>query len=137
MNYQDKSQDVKQEHCNGTQVKQPGEQDKARDTYKDRVANTPQCTVERTVNVIGGKWTTLIVRELLGGTKRFGEIRTSLTGVSPKTLTDRLRELEAHGILEREVYAEVPPRVEYSLTERGRALRPIFDAMSEWGGKWT
>lgn len=108
-----------------------------RDKYQEKVANTPQCTVERTVNVIGGKWTTLIVRELLGGTKRFGEIRTSLTGVSPKTLTDRLRELEAHGILEREVYAEVPPRVEYSLTERGRALRPIFDAMSEWGGKWT
>lgn len=107
------------------------------DKYRDKVANTPQCTVERTVNVIGGKWTTLVVRELLGGTKRFGEIRASLTGVSPKTLTDRLRELEAHGIVEREVYAEVPPRVEYSLTERGRALRPIFDAMNEWGGKWT
>ena len=105
--------------------------------YKDSVANIPQCTVERTVNIIGGKWTTLIVRELLGGTKRFGEIRTSLAGVSPKTLTDRLRELEAHGVVEREVYAEVPPRVEYSLTERGRALQPIFDAMSEWGSKWT
>ena len=137
MNYQDKSQNANQEHRSSVQTKQQSEQGNARETYGDKVANTPQCTVERTVNVIGGKWTTLIVRELLGGTKRFGEIRTSLTGVSPKTLTDRLRELEAHGILEREVYAEVPPRVEYSLTERGRALRPIFDAMSEWGGKWT
>lgn len=91
------------------------------------------CPVERTVNVIGGKWTLLILRDLFEGTRRFGEIRVSLKGVSPKTLTDKLRELENGGIIQRKIYAEVPPRVEYSLTRRGQSLKKIFDAMQEWG----
>ena len=91
------------------------------------------CPVERTVNIIGGKWTLLILRDLFEGTKRFGEIRLSLKGVSPKTLTDKLRALESDGIIQRKIYAEVPPRVEYSLTKRGQSLKKIFDAMQEWG----
>lgn len=105
--------------------------------YETRIQADARCTIERTLDVIGGKWATLILRELLGGTKRFGEIRGRLTGVSPKTLTDRLRELEAHGVIGRTVYAEVPPRVEYALTEKGRALRPILEAMGTWGERWT
>lgn len=105
--------------------------------FEVRVQVDPRCTIERTLDVIGGKWATLILRELLGGTKRFGEMRARLTGVSPKTLTDRLRELEAHGVVARTVYAEVPPRVEYTLTEKGRALRPILEAMGAWGERWT
>ncbi len=91
------------------------------------------CPVEKTVNIIGGKWTLLILRDLFEGTRRFGELRTSLTGVSPKTLTDKLRELESGGIIRRKIYPEVPPRVEYSLTRRGQSLKKIFDAMQEWG----
>jgi len=91
------------------------------------------CPVERTVNIIGGKWTLLILRDLFEGTKRFGELRKSLTSVSPKTLTDKLRALENDGIIQRRIYPEVPPRVEYSLTKRGQSLKDIFDAMQEWG----
>jgi DNA-binding HxlR family transcriptional regulator len=94
------------------------------------------CPVERTVNVIGGKWTLLILRDLFDGTKRFGELRASLTGISPKTLTERLRLLEQDQIVERKIYPEVPPRVEYSLTERGQALGTIIEAMREWGTQW-
>jgi DNA-binding HxlR family transcriptional regulator len=91
------------------------------------------CPVARTVDLIGGKWTLLILRDLFGGTKRFGEIRTSLQGISPKTLTDKLRSLEQGGIIQRIIYPEVPLRVEYSLTSRGQALKEIFDAMQAWG----
>ena len=91
------------------------------------------CPVEQTVNIIGGKWTLLILRDLFEGTKRFGEIRVSLNGVSPKTLTDKLRALENDGIIQRKIYPEVPPRVEYSLTKRGQTLKKIFVAMQEWG----
>ncbi len=91
------------------------------------------CPVERTVNVIGGKWTLLILRDLFDGTKRFGELRVSLTGISPKTLTEKLRTLEQDGIIERKIYPEVPPRVEYSLTKRGQTLETIIEAMREWG----
>ncbi|WP_240895981.1 winged helix-turn-helix transcriptional regulator [Kineococcus siccus] len=80
-----------------------------------------------------GRWATLVVRELLSGTKRFGELRAALPGISPKTLTDRLRHLEAHDVLSRRAFAEVPPRVEYSLTERGRRLEPVLLALWEWG----
>lgn len=93
------------------------------------------CPVERTLNVIGGKWTILILRDLFNGTRRFGELRRSLDGVSPKTLSLRLRELEAQGIVERVIYAEVPPRVEYSLTEKGKSLQPILDQMRAWGSR--
>lgn len=93
------------------------------------------CPVERTVNTIGGKWTLLILRDLFVGTKRFSEIRASLIGVSPKTLTEKLRTLEQDGIIKRKIYAEVPPRVEYSLTRRGQSLKKIFQAMQEWGSQ--
>ncbi len=91
------------------------------------------CPVERTVNIIGGKWTLLILRDLFEGTRRFGEMRASLTGISPKTLTEKLRTLEQDGVITRKIYPEVPPRVEYSLTKRGQTLKKIFDAMQEWG----
>lgn len=91
------------------------------------------CPVERAANVIGGKWTLLILRDLFTGTKRFGELRASLTGISPKTLTERLRALEQEGIVVRKIYPEVPPRVEYSLTTRGQKLGPIIEGMREWG----
>lgn len=93
------------------------------------------CPVERTVNLIGSKWTLLILRDLFLGTRRFGELRTSLKGVSPKTLTEKLRTLEEDGLVQRKIYPEVPPRVEYSLTKRGQSLNKIFEAMQEWGAK--
>ncbi|MFU0842407.1 MAG: HTH hxlR-type domain-containing protein [Burkholderia sp.] len=93
----------------------------------------PACPVELTLSVIGGKWNVLILRDLLPGTKRFGELRRSLGGVSQKVLTDRLREMEARSLLSRHVYAEVPPRVEYSLTDLGRSLAPVLAAMQAWG----
>ncbi len=91
------------------------------------------CPVSRALVALDGKWTILVVRDLLSGTKRFGELRRSLVGISPKTLTDRLRGLEEHGLVERRIYAEVPPRVEYSLTESGRTLEPVLVALSRWG----
>lgn len=93
------------------------------------------CPVERTLSVIGGKWTILILRDLFDGTRRFGELRRSLDGISPKTLSLRLRELEVQGIVERVIYAEVPPRVEYSLTEKGKSLQAILDQMRAWGSR--
>lgn len=95
------------------------------------------CPIERTLNVIDGKRTVLILRDLFSGTKRFGELRRSLDGVSPKTLSQRLRELEAQGIVERVIYPEVPPRVEYSLTEKGKSLRAILDQMRTWGSLYA
>ncbi len=93
------------------------------------------CPVERTLAVLGAKWTTLIVRELLAGPRRFGQLRTALDGVSPKTLTERLRALEAEGLIERRQFPEVPPRVEYRLTESGETLRSVLDAMAAWGAR--
>jgi DNA-binding HxlR family transcriptional regulator len=91
------------------------------------------CPLEHTINLIAGKWTLLILRDLLVGTKRFSQLRASLSGISPKTLTEKLRLLEQEGIVERKIYPEVPPRVEYSLTRRGQMLGPVFEAMREWG----
>ena len=91
------------------------------------------CGVERTLEVLDGKWTTLILRELLPGPRRFTELRTALGGPSPKTLTDRLRVLEHQGVLTRTVHAQVPPRVVYELTARGHSLRSVLVAMLEWG----
>jgi DNA-binding HxlR family transcriptional regulator len=82
--------------------------------------------------VLEGKWSTLIIRDLLTGPKRFGELRKSLRIGSPKTLTERLRILEHHGVLTRTIYAEVPPRVVYELTDRGRAFRGVLEAMAAW-----
>lgn len=87
----------------------------------------------RAIAVLDGKWTILVIRDLLPGTRRFGELRASLTGISPKTLTDRLRDLEATGLVQRTMYAEIPPRVEYELTERGRALGPVLAALADFG----
>lgn len=93
----------------------------------------PECDVATTVQIIGSKWKLLILRNLLNRPWRFNELRKSLDGVSQKVLTDSLRQLEADGIITRTVYPEVPPRVEYSLTELGESLRPILSAMKSWG----
>ena len=91
----------------------------------------PACPVETTLTLISDKWKVLILRDLLTGTKRFGELKKSLDGV--KVLTSQLRQMEASGLLTRKVYAEVPPRVEYTLTELGYSLRPVLEAMRDWG----
>lgn len=93
----------------------------------------PDCPVETTLSLMGDKWKILIVRELLKGTMRFGELKKSLNGISQKVLTQHLRIMEETGLVNRKVYAEVPPRVEYSLTELGFSLKPIHDAMWKWG----
>ena len=93
----------------------------------------PACPVETTLMLIGDKWKVLILRDLLPGTKRFGELKKSIGTVSQKVLTAQLRDMEASGLVSRKVYAEVPPRVEYSLTELGQSLKPILDAMWNWG----
>ena len=97
------------------------------------VCQDDTCPVARAVRSLDGKWTLLIIRDLLGGTRRFGELRSSLVGISSKTLTDRLRELADDGLVSRTMYAQIPPRVDYSLTERGRAAAPIIDALGSWG----
>lgn len=91
------------------------------------------CPIERAVQVFDGKWTLLILRELFQGTRRFGELRGVLQGISPKTLTERLRHLEEQGIVERRIYPEIPPKVEYKLTERGNKAWPVINALREWG----
>lgn len=93
----------------------------------------PACPVETTLTLIGDKWKVLILRDLLPGTKRFGELKKSVGNVSQKVLTAQLRAMEDSGLLIRTVYAEVPPRVEYTLTELGRSLQPVLDAMWNWG----
>lgn len=93
----------------------------------------PLCPVATTVNIIGNKWKLLILREILTGTKRFGELDKNLEGISQKVLTDNLRSMEHDGILIRTVYPEVPPRVEYSLSELGESMKPIISAMEVWG----
>ena len=85
---------------------------------------------------MGNRWNMLIVRDLLTGTKRFGELKKSLTGISQKVLTQHLRLMEENGLVHREVFAEVPPRVEYSLTELGRSLKTIHNAMFQWGEEY-
>ena len=93
----------------------------------------PACPVETTLTLIGDKWKVLILRDLMNGTKRFGELRKSIGQVSQKVLTAQLRAMEQSGLLSRKVYAEVPPRVEYTLTATGYSLKPILDAMGDWG----
>ena len=93
----------------------------------------PACPVETTLTLIGDKWKVLILRDLMPGTKRFGELKKSVGNVSQKVLTAQLRAMEENGLVHREVYAEVPPRVEYSLTELGKSLKPILDSMQAWG----
>ena len=95
--------------------------------------NLPDCPVATTVQLIGSKWKLLILRNLLVRPWRFNELRASLDGVSQKVLTNSLRELEADGIVIRTVFPEVPPRVEYSLSDLGETMRPVLDAMQRWG----
>lgn len=94
--------------------------------------NKEICPIEKTLNVVGNKWTLLIIRDLLTGTKRFGELQHSLEGISPRTLALRLKEFHSEGIITKKVYPEVPPKVEYTLTEKGKALAAILDQMMEW-----
>ena len=96
----------------------------------------PGCPVETALMLIGDKWKVLILRDLLPGTKRFGELKRSIGSVSQKVLTAQLRDMEEKGLLERKVYAEVPPRVEYTLTALGQSLRPILEAMAGWGEEY-
>ena len=93
----------------------------------------PACPVEVTLMLISDRWKVLILRDLLSGTKRFGELKKSIGSISQKVLTSNLRSMEEDGLLTRKVYAEVPPRVEYTLTELGKSLRPILLAMQQWG----
>ena len=98
--------------------------------------NLPACPVETTLMLIGNKWKVLIIRDLLTGTKRFGELKKSIGKVSQKVLTTQLRDMEEDGLISRKIYAEVPPRVEYSLTELGKSLQPILNAMLQWGTEY-
>lgn len=100
---------------------------------QERMQELPACPVETTLTLISDKWKVLILRDLLQGTKRFGELKKSIGHVTQKVLTAQLREMEASGLLTRKVYAEVPPRVEYTLTETGESLKPVLGAMFDWG----
>lgn len=94
------------------------------------------CPVARTAEIIGNKWTPLIVRDLAGGHKRFSELERSLHGISPKTLSERLKRLEETAVVKRTCFAEVPPRVEYALTDKGFALLPVIESMRTFGSAW-
>lgn len=105
------------------------------DTH-DSLDGAESCPVARTAKIVAGKWTLLIFRDLAAGTRRFNELERSLAGISPKTLSQRLRCLEAAGMIERRSYPQVPPRVEYSLTRKGLALIPVIDSMRAYGSAW-
>lgn len=96
----------------------------------------PPCPVETTLTLIGDKWKVLIIRDLLNGTKRFGELKRSVSGVSQKVLTANLRSMEQSGLVNRKVYAQVPPKVEYSLTDTGLSLKPVLDSLASWGWEY-
>ena len=96
----------------------------------------PACPVETTLTLISDKWKVLIIHDLLPGTKRFGELKKSIGSVSQKVLTSQLRQMEESGLLTRTVYPEVPPQVEYTLTELGQSLRPVLDALWNWGNNY-
>ncbi|HYT28147.1 MAG TPA: helix-turn-helix domain-containing protein [Ktedonobacteraceae bacterium] len=99
-------------------------------------ANNTRCPVALTAKIISGKWTLLIIRDLASGVKRFNQLERSLHGISPKTLSERLRSLEEEGIIYRRTFAEVPPRVEYSLTEKGHDLIEVVECMRCYGKQW-
>jgi DNA-binding HxlR family transcriptional regulator len=98
--------------------------------------NDPNCPVCACAEIISGKWTLLVIRDLADGSKRFCELERSLEGISPRTLSLRLRSLEEQGVVERHTYPEVPPRVEYALTDKGRDLAPLIEDMREYGRRW-
>jgi len=99
-------------------------------------ASNSQCPVCRTAEVVCGKWTLLVIRDLAEGSSRFCELERSLEGISPRTLSLRLRALEEEGVVERQTFPEVPPRVEYALTEKGEALVPLVEDMRRYGTRW-
>ena len=104
---------------------------------EEKLSNAlPACPVETTLTLIGDKWKVLILRDLMPGTKRFGELKKSVGNVSQKVLTAQLRAMEKSGLVNRKVYAEVPPRVEYSLTELGKSLKPSLDSLWSWGEEY-
>lgn len=105
-------------------------------SINSKIENLPACPVETTLSLIGDKWKVLILRDLMPGTKRFGELKKSIGGVSQKVLTAQLRDMEENGLVSRKVYAEVPPCVEYSLTETGMSLKPLLDVMANWGTQY-
>jgi DNA-binding HxlR family transcriptional regulator len=107
-------------------------------TQNDTLSSLDRCPVARTLGIIGERWTILILRDLtLHGPRKFQDFERSLTGISPNTLSARLKTLEEHGVIERRFYADHPPRAEYLLTEKGRELRPVLRALREWGEKHT
>jgi DNA-binding HxlR family transcriptional regulator len=95
------------------------------------------CPVETAIEVIGGRWKVLILQELFGGVRRFSELHRALSGVSHRTLTQQLRELESHGIVRRKVHRQIPPKVEYSLTPVGETLKPVLAAMHDWANEYS
>ncbi len=95
--------------------------------------NLPKCPIETTLKMLGCKWKVLIIRELLDGTKRFGELKKAVVGITQKVLTSKLREMEELGLLERKIYPQIPPKVEYTLTDIGYSLRPVLDSLKGWG----
>jgi DNA-binding HxlR family transcriptional regulator len=97
---------------------------------------SPRCPTETALAVIGGRWKVLVIWELARGAKRYGELRRALVGVTPKMLTQQLREMERDGIVARTAYPEVPPRVEYALTPLGETLRPVLEALDAWGRRF-
>ena len=100
--------------------------------------NLPLCPVSRTAFIIGSRWTSEIIRELVDhGARRFSDLQDALTGIAPNTLSNRLKMLEDHGVIERRIYDTHPPRSEYHLTEKGSKMRPIIDAMRAWGRQST
>ena len=101
-----------------------------------RAVHDEECAVACTADIIGSKWTAVLVHDLSEGARRFSELERSCAGISPRTLSERLRALEQEGIIERRSYAESPPRVEYELTAKGSALLPIIDAMRSFGHEW-
>jgi DNA-binding HxlR family transcriptional regulator len=103
------------------------------DIGQEEMSDRLTCAVESTIKVIGGRWKVLILRELFQGVKRFNELHRALHGITQKMLTQQLREMETDGIIHREVYAQVPPKVEYSLTHLGESLKPILQEMHQWG----
>lgn len=106
------------------------------DIITEKCPENIECSIEKAMSILEGKWTFYILRDLFEGKRRFGELRKSLAGISPKTLSERLKELEARNIVIRTAYATIPPTVEYSLTEKGQSLKPIIMEMKRWGARW-
>lgn len=106
------------------------------ETTAEELSETVGCPVAQTARIIGNRWTPLIVRDLANGCRRFSELERSLGGISPKTLSERLKRMEECGVVARHCFAEVPPRVEYSLTDKGHALLPVIESMRTFGTDW-